>query len=503
MTALASISISCPVYNPAPSREAPTRRAGGPDAARTTRENRKHWADADGLTPSAQLTPGVRKRLRDRCRHEVVNNTYAAGAVRTLVNDTVGRGPRLQVLTDDDRLNAAVESLWREWAGAADWPLTCRLAVGVELVAGESFGIPRESKKLARLGLPVTLDLPLFEPDQVSHGADTNWFYQNEKGDDGVVCDSDGDVVAYKLLKSHPGDTRGWSAPWETTQIPAEDVLHFIQPTRPGQLRGITPFTPALPLFAQLRRFTSATLTAAEVAAMLAGVMELPPDMNPPVLQGAEADTMDTIELVRGTLITVPGGGKVTQFKPEQPTAGYEAFVAAKLKEIGRAVNMPFGKLAGDHSGYNYSSGRLDQEAYWADRDIARQAFEAKFVGPFLRKWLDFARFTEPRLAAYKQGRLWRLPVAWQYDPRPTSDPVKDATGDELNLTNGTDTLSDIAAREGLTAGELIAKRKRDIEAWKAAGLPLAPWMAGSTAPARVGDGVPQNPADAKSEVAA
>jgi capsid protein len=218
-------------------------------------------------------------------------------------------------------------------------------------------------------------------------------------------------------------------------------------------------------------------------------------------MEGATADLFDTIELVRGTLLTVPGGGKVTQFKPEQPTAGYDQFVTAKLKEIGRAINMPYGKMAGDHSGYNYASGRLDQEAYWADRDIARQAFEAKFAGPFLRKWLDFARFAEPRIAAYKQGRLWRLPVSWQYDPRPTSDPVKDATGDELNLTNGTDTLSDIAAREGVTVEELIAKRARDLRLWKAAGLPPAPWMTGTPAVARPGDGVPQNPKDAKAEV--
>jgi lambda family phage portal protein len=500
---MTAVTISCPVYAaPAAPRPAPERRSGY-DIARTTHDNRKHWADADGLTPAAQLTPAVRKRLRDRCRHEVLNNTFAAGAVRTLVNDTVGRGPRLQVLSDDDRLNAAVEALWREWSGAADWPLTCRLAVGVEVVAGETFGIPRESKRLERLGLPVTLHVPLFEPDQVSHGADSNWLYRNEKGDDGVVCDRDGEVVTYKVLKSHPGDSRSMSAPWDTTDVPAEDVLHFLQPTRPGQLRGITPFTPALPLFAQLRRFTSATLTAAEVAAMLAGVLEtdLPPG-EPYAGVNAE-DAFDTIELVRGTLLTLPSGYKASQFKPEQPTTGYEAFVSAKLKEIGRAVNMPFGKLAGDHSAYNYSSGRLDHEAYWADRDIARQAFESKFVSPFLRKWLEFARFEIPQLAAYKRGRLWRLPVSWQYDPRPTSDPVKDATGDELNLTNGTDTLSDIAAREGVTVEELIGKRARDVRLWRAAGLPPTPWMVGASAPARPGDGVPQNPADAKSEVAA
>lgn len=499
---LGPTTVTCPVYLPA--TPAPSRRAG-PDAARTSRQERKHWEHADGLVPASQLTPPVRKRIRDKSRYECQNNTYAAGAVRTLVNDTVGRGPRLQVLTDDDKLNAAVESLWREWAAIADWPLTCRLACGVGVVVGECFGVPKESKKFKRLGFPVELDLKLFEPDQVSHGVDYNWLHRNEKGDDGVVCDADGEVVAYKFLRSHPGDMRPFSGrAWEADTVPAEDVFQWFQPSRPGQLRGVTALHPALPIFAQLRRFTSATLTAAEVAAYLAGVLELPPELNPSPVQaaaanGAQADLYDTFELVKGMLITVPGGGRVSQFKPEQPTSNYEMVVNAKLKEIGRAINMPYGRIAGTFVEHTYSGGRMEEELYWGDRLTERAAMEAKFFNPFLRRWFDFARFAVPGLAAYK-GRWWQLRHAWQYDAQPTADPVKDATGDELNLTNGTDTLADIAAREGMTEDELLDKRAATKRKFEERGLPLPPWLAGSPAPARVGDGLPQNPKDAKSE---
>ena len=158
---------------------------------------------------------------------------------------------------------------------------------------------------------------------------------------------------------------------------------------------------------------------------------------------------------------------------------------------------MPFGKLAGDHSSYNYSSGRLDDAPYWADRDIERQALEAKVLNPFFALWCDFARFALPALAAYK-GRWWQLRHAWQYDARPTSDPVKDATGDELNLTNGTDTLGDIAAREGLTEDELLDKRAATMAKFAARGLPLPAWITGAKATTRVGDGQPQAPEAAR-----
>lgn len=492
---LKPVTITCPVYAPPAPQRAPAGRTATYDAARTSDENKRHWANTDSLSATAGLTPGVRQTIRDRARYEARNNGFLAGMVRTLVNDTVGRGARLQMLTDDDRLNAAVEDLWRDWAAAADWPLKTRLLAGVRLLSGEGFGVFADSKRLARLGLPVTIDVRLLEPDQVADPMGR--FLAKPFGDDGVECDDDGEVTAYRVLKAHPGDNRIAFVPYEADRVPAENVVHWFQPDRPGQYRGITPFASVLPIFAQLRRFTMATLTAAEVAAMLAGVLELP-DTLPPGSDDAPAyETMDTIELVRGMLLTVPGGGRVTQFKPEQPTTSYDAFLKAKLKEVGRPVNMPIGKVMGDHSDYNFASGRLDYEVYWADRDIERQSMEVKVFNPVFYRFCEFARFAVPRLAAFR-GQWWQLRHAWQYDARPTSDPVKDATGDELNLTNGTDTLSDIAAREGMTEDELLDKRAATMRKFRDRGLPLPPWLAGAPAPSRPGDGQPQNPADAR-----
>ena len=79
------------------------------DAAATTDANRKHWANADGLSADAAASTEVRRILRNRARYEVANNSYASGIVATLANDVVGTGPRLQVLTDDPDANNAIE----------------------------------------------------------------------------------------------------------------------------------------------------------------------------------------------------------------------------------------------------------------------------------------------------------------------------------------------------------------------------------------------------------
>jgi len=65
------------------------------DSAQTNADNRRHWANADGLSADAAASPAVRQTLRNRARYEVANNSYARGIVLTLANDVTGTGPRL------------------------------------------------------------------------------------------------------------------------------------------------------------------------------------------------------------------------------------------------------------------------------------------------------------------------------------------------------------------------------------------------------------------------
>jgi hypothetical protein len=57
------------------------------DAALTTKENHRHWTNADLLSPNAAVNSPVRRVLRSRARYEVANNSYARGIVLTLAND--------------------------------------------------------------------------------------------------------------------------------------------------------------------------------------------------------------------------------------------------------------------------------------------------------------------------------------------------------------------------------------------------------------------------------
>lgn len=468
---LTSYTVTTPTYEaPRPTRAAeparPRLRASH-DAAQTTPDNRNHWLPADGLSPVAAASERVRNVLRRRSQYETDNNCYAKGVVGSNTSDCVGKGPRLQVQTPDRELNAAIEDEWKRWADATNLPCDLRVLDLSRRVRGESFGLFVTTDRYRRQ-TPVQLALRLFEADQVATPLGGR---QPANLIDGVYVGADGRPDAYSLLRHHPGDTGGFAAWGEADRVPADRMIHWLIPDRPGQLRQVPELTPALPLFALLRRYGLATVHAAEFAASISGVLttDLPPGVD-----GAEPEPLDEVAIVRNKLLTLLAGQKVEQFDPAQPTSNHEQFVRAVLREVGRASDTPYGIMAGDCSGYNYSSARLDFQTNDLRRGFERDQFRLRVMVPLLYEWLSEARFAVPLIAA-RLPDPFRLPHTWHFDARPSIDPVKDATADEMDLANGTTSLAAICAADGTDWEEVAVQRQKEAERLRELGLPV-PW---------------------------
>lgn len=135
------------------------------DAAATTNENRRHWQHADDLSANAANSPDVRKLLRNRCRYEIANNSYARGLVLTLANDVVGTGPRLQMLSESTEANRRVELEFSNWARTVRLAEKLRTLRMARVADGEAFAILTNNPVLPG---QVKLDLKLVEADQVT-----------------------------------------------------------------------------------------------------------------------------------------------------------------------------------------------------------------------------------------------------------------------------------------------------------------------------------------------
>ena len=450
------------------------------DSAQTTPDNRKHWANSDGLSPNAAVNPEVRRILRNRARYEVANNSYAKGIILTLANDTIGTGPRLQMLTDDAEANARIEDAFEAWSRAVDLPGKLRTMRIARAESGEAFALLVSNPAI---GSPVSLDLKLIEADQVC----TPLLRRGRVDEiDGIVLDQWGNPSAYRVLKRHPGDSGLLRAPIDdvTTYdtFAASAVVHYYRADRPGQLRGIPDITPALPLFAQLRRYTLATIAAAETAANFAAVIytDAPPN--------GEADPlapMAEVELEQRLATVLPGGWKLGQVHAEQPTTTFGEFKREILNEIARCLNMPFNVAAGNSSGYNYASGRLDHQVYFKSIRVEQHRLQLAVVDRIFKAWLNEAVLVEGLLPQSLREHGAVLPEhAWFWDGVEHVDPAKEATAQATRLANHTTTLAAEYARQGRDWEQELRQRAKEQALMDELGLTPTPQAPSGAPPA-------------------
>jgi len=391
----------------------------------------------------------------------VANNSYAQGIVLTLANDMIGTGPRLQMLTDNPEANKRIEEEWRTWSRAINLGAKLRTLRMARAVSGEGFAIlttnPRDQTDIA-------LDLRLIEADRVTtptlNALDPNAI-------DGIRFDSNGNPVEYDMLQYHPGDTSSIGLGTEFDSIPADSMIHYYRTDRPEQHRGIPDLTPALPLFSQLRRYTLAVIGAAETAADFAGILYTD---SPADGEATSVTPMDSIELEMRSLLTMPEGWKMDQMRAEQPTTTYDMYVRAVLNEIARCLNMPFNVAAGNSSGYNYASGRLDHQTYYKSLRVEQDEFNIRVMDRIHSAFMDEAALVPDLARGLGFFKAW--PHVWFYDGVEHVDPLKEANAQAKRLANSTTTLAVEYARQGLDWETQLRQRGKEIELMEELGLP-------------------------------
>ncbi len=419
------------------------------DAASRNGENTRHWAAADYLSADAAASEDVRRTLRSRARYEIANNTYAHGMIDTLANDTIGTGPRLQMLSDNDKINSQIEKDFSSWAERIDLAGKLRTIRQTRCRDGEVFILLAENPRFNTT--EVQLDLQIIEADRVTDNT-----VLNRESVDGIFFDRFGNPEKYRILKCHPGSNEIKKNLFEYDDISAENIVHYFRVDRPGQHRGIPEITSALPLFAQLRRFTLAVLSAAEAAADFAGILYTD---APAGGESDEVDPMDNIELRRNMLVTMPQGWKMAQMDPKQPCSSYAEFHSKILNEIARCLSMPYNIAAGNSSGYNYASGRLDHQTYFKSLRVERANIDINILNPIFRRWLrEYILVTGIKVKNTEHS--------WFWDGFEHVDPGKEANAIDVKLANGTTTYAIEYAKQGLdweTAFNQLAKEKKKM----------------------------------------
>lgn len=436
----------------------------GYDAAATNRYNESHWLRADGRDADSIILQDL-PTLRNRCRYEIRNNAYAKGITQTRANDLIGIGPWQQFQSDNPVLDKEIEDAFTAWSKSCD--LSGRLTLAMILrqvcsleqdASGDGFILLTTTSR-PKMGL-ASLRLQTIESDRIATPWQRGGGIYDEKLKDGIELDEDGRPLKYYVLDRHPGASFVQSI-GDYKEVPAEFMIHYYQQDRPGQTRGVPRFTPSLPLFAYLRRWTLATVQAAETAANISGTLE-----TESMGTETEVEAMDEVEIARNAFLTLPAGTKMQQIKPEQPASTYKEFKGELLNEIARPGCMPYNVAAANSADYNYASGRMDWQIYHRSIRTERGDIEDTVLLKIIGAW-------------YREQAIlsnWPLVMPTRSTGWPGNehvDPLKEANAQETRLRNLTTTLATEYAMAGRDWERELRQIKKEKDLMEELGLKM------------------------------
>ncbi len=187
------------------------------------------------------IDKATREELTRKMRYFEANNPIVQALAGKFENFAVGSSPQVMPSSSDPQWNAKAKVLWDQWCGFCD--LTSRQSFGTLMslaarawfIDGEAFIVLTEGREVQQGGKTVRRPrIQLIE----SHLCKTPPELAKDKSIvDGVRLDENGRPVAYYFAEEDADGKQTFGPP-----RPAQFVIHLFEPSRAGQVRGITFF---------------------------------------------------------------------------------------------------------------------------------------------------------------------------------------------------------------------------------------------------------------------
>lgn len=434
---------------------------------------------ASNAGPNQVVSGGLetlRKRSRDVCR----NSAIASSAINTLTRSLVGFGISARPTVDDAQTKAKLNALWAAWcrvadADGGDFTALQQLAVRSWLESGEVF--LRIRPRRIEDDLPVPMQCQLIESDCLPLH-DVDQFVGLPAGHvirQGIELDKLGRRVAYWFLRNHPEDMplESLSNINAVSRIPADQVVHLYEPTRPGQLRGVPMLSPVLAKLRDIDNLNDAVLTRQQLANLFTLFVTKPlPSGSADVMTGlAYEGTADNplSGLEPGSTMELLPGEDVKFSEPPDAGANYGEYIRSQLLELSAGVGMPYEFLTGDVKDVSDRTMRIGVNEF-------RRGCEAKIWGVIVPRFLDKVRASWAMLA-YIAGALSQseadaaLTVTWAPQAWPYMHPTQDIQARKMEVDAGFRSRASVISERG-DDPEAVDTERADDKA-RVAGLGL------------------------------
>jgi len=444
--------------------------------------------------------------IRDRAESLVGSDGLATACVDTLALNMVGSGLRPQSSPDtkvlglsDDEADAFAESAERAWArwcreaDAADTDhfddIQYQLARSM-FALGEYLQVPCWIEEPGR---QFGLALQTVHPGRLRTPSD---MLANPRIRRGVEVGEYGRPVAYWLAE--PPDNRplaGLSSA-NFRRVPRKiahrwGCFHRRHANGPEQFRGETILSPAMKILSDISAYVDSELVGAVVAASLTIFIEGGASTLDGGTVGLSGDKKTGLyapypkELAPGTIVTGRNGDKPHLLANPRPGDSFDPFMARLSTLVTASTGQPFITVFKDFSKTNYSSARAALLEVWKLYSLYQDWFVRGYLQHVWEMVLEEAyllgllKMPMGKQDFYAARDSW-CAASWTRPPRGQIDIVKERTGEEIGLTNYTDSHSDILNARGTDTETMARKIARDRRILKSKGL----YMPGETPPA-------------------
>ena len=384
------------------------------------------------------------EKARDMDRNDAVVGQTIDRAVTNIVQD----GFRLDVQTNDKKLDADLKSRWDEWSTD---PERCDIAGEYCFHDFEYYA----TRGMLADGDCVCLGLDSGELQYLEgHTIQTTTRIENTFL--GVTRNQYGRRERYWVVTDPIDPNRGTKEQAKPVEVRNEQgqrtLFHTYRPKRVSQTRGVTAFAPIFALTGMFEDIQFAKLVQQQVVSCFAilryqdhATPPLPtkgdgnaPDYGRGTMEQTTEGLRDVPEIAPGMEYTAAPGEKLEGFSPNVPNAEFFQHARLTLQMIGLNLGMPLVMMLMDASETNFSGfrGAVDEARRGFrinQRSIADRLHEPAYRWK-LSQWLsqDAALRNAAKRSGIKiAGHRWTLP-AWSY-----IQPEVEAKADALRWQSG------------------------------------------------------------------
>lgn len=413
----------------------------------------------------------TRDEILRKARYFEANSAIVQRLADLFEQYTVGANGIIMVpSTSDVEWNKSASAVWDEWTPYADnaslhaFSTLQSLVARSWLIDGEIFILKTHGKK-SFMGQSRPR-IQLIE----GHRVQTPASMYNREGksiSDGIRLDENGRPLSYFVRIGMFDESY--------TEVPASDMIHIFEPSRPGQLRGLSMMYAVLNDLHDLDDLQLLEMRAAKDAAEKSIIIETPSgtlnaanmrreqvtgtNQNSAGVETNETRTRHIRDVIGGRTLALKSGEKLSQFIPQRPSDAVQKhwdMVTSKVCAgigISKLLVLPYS---------------MQGTVVRADLDIQNTFFRSRSAvlgAAFSRVYeyvMQWSILNDPRLAKYPKSE-WRK-VSYRPPRSVNVDLGRNSTAMLSELEAGARTYQDIYSELGQDYVEQLTQRAREAK---------------------------------------